>query len=258
VQHAIDHEIARQTRILDAGGHIVQETRLWDADAGVSQSMRGKEEANDYRYFPDPDLPPLAVEPALLEQIAGELPELPAARYRRLIDAGLADEDARTLVEERELAEYFDAAITAHGDPASARSIANWILAELLATLNRTGASIEQSPVSPAHLAELIGLMDDETLSGKLAKQVFASMVESGESPGSIVERQGLRQITDESQIEEIAARIVNANPTQAEAYRGGKTRLLGFFVGLVMKETRGKANPAAVNKVLEELLSKG
>lgn len=257
VQHAIEHEIARQARILDGGGHIEQQTRLWDADAGVSSAMRGKEEANDYRYFPDPDLPPLVVGDELIERLRGDLPELPAAKYERLIGAGLSEEDARTLVDELELANYFDAAVAAHGNPAGARSIANWILAELLGQLNRIGADISSAPVSPAQLAELIGLIDDGTLSGKLAKQVFSAMVETGQGPAAIVKERGLRQITDEGQIARIAARVVEANPGQAEQYRAGKTKLLGFFVGQVMKETGGKANPAAVNKVLRELLSK-
>jgi aspartyl-tRNA(Asn)/glutamyl-tRNA(Gln) amidotransferase subunit B len=264
VQRAIEHEIARQARILDGGGTIVQETRLWDADAGTSHPMRSKEEAEDYRYFPDPDLPPLVVSDELLARVRDELPELPAARCRRYVEGyGLPFDDARALSAERGLADFFDAAVAAYGagdaeaGRGAARSLGNWIQSELLRELNRDGRDVADCAVQPAQLAALVRLIDDGTISGKIAKHVFGVMYASGDDPGVIVEREGLVQITDADAIEALAQRIIDANPGQAQAYRGGKEQLLGFFVGQVMKETRGKANPAAVNEVLRRLLSR-
>lgn len=256
VQNAIEHEIARQANILDEGGTVVQETRLWDADAGRSRSMRSKEEAEDYRYFPDPDLPPLVVSDQLLNETRGALPELPMAKVRRYTDAlGLPMKDALALTGEPELARYFDDAIGAADTQAAAlaKPIANWILSELLGSLE---GGIDSTRVAPAHIAELVALIADDTLSGKMAKKVFATMCASGDAPAAIVEREGLRQVTDTGAIEALARQVVEANPGQADAYRGGKTKLLGFFVGQVMKASGGKANPQMVNQVLKKLLA--
>jgi aspartyl-tRNA(Asn)/glutamyl-tRNA(Gln) amidotransferase subunit B len=254
VQKAIEHEVIRQARLLDGGDRVVQETRLWDAVAGTSHPMRSKEEANDYRYFPDPDLPPLVVDDATIEATRRALPELPMAKLERFIGAhGLTADDARTLTAEASLADFFDAAVAAY--PAGARSLAAWTLSELLRDLNRDGRDVTECPVRPEHLAELVRLIDDATISGKIAKDVFAAMYARGEAPAAIVEREGLRQITDSGAIEAIARRVVEANPKQAEGYRGGKTNLIGFFVGQVMKESGGKANPQAVNDILKKLL---
>ncbi len=254
VQRAIEHEIARQSRILDDGGTIVQETRLWDADAGISAPMRSKEEANDYRYFPDPDLPPLHCPPEDVERVRGELPELPMARYRHLRDAGLSDDDARTLTGERDLSDYFDAAVAAYGG--EAKAVANWVLSELLRELNKSGErGIGDCPIAPAQLAALVRLVNDGTISGKLGKQVFASMFATGDDPAAIVDREGLRQVSDSGAIEAMCAEVIAANPGQAADYRGGKTKLIGFFVGQVMKASRGQANPQATREMLEQLL---
>lgn len=256
VQHAIEHEIARQIRLLESGGQVVQETRLWDADAGVSRAMRSKEEANDYRYLPDPDLPEVIVSEQHLNDIRARVPELPMTRCRRYLrDYGLSEDDARTLLGERTMAEFFDAAVAASGPARRAKLIANWMQSELLRALNRDGRSVTECPIKPEHLAELVGLIADDTISGKIAKEVFADMYASGEAPSAVVERKGLRQITDVSALEAVAREIIAENGKQAEAYRAGKHKLMGFFVGQVMRATRGKANPKLVNEVLKRLL---
>ena len=257
VQNAVEHEIARQIRIIEGGGKVTRETRLWDAEAGTSASMRSKEEANDYRYFPDPDLPPLAVDGPTMANILRELPELPAARFSRYTEMGLAPDDARTLIGERALAEYFDATCTAHGDLKSGRTIANWMLTELLGALNKAGASIDQSPMLPMTLAELIKLVEDGTISGKIGKEIFEESYKSGESPKAIVERRGVQQISDEKQLAEIIDRVVTANPKQAEEYAKGKDGLFGFFVGQVMKQTQGRANPVLTSELLKKRLGR-
>ncbi len=256
VQNAIEHEIARQIEILEGGGEIRQETRLWDEDAGTSRPMRSKEEAEDYRYFPDPDLPALVVEASEIEAASAALPELPMARCRRYMSQyQLPFEDARLLSAERGLSDFFDAAAAAYGSGDGVRTLANWIQSELLRELNRDGGSVDDCAIAPEQLAALVKLIDDGTISGKIAKQVFAEMYTSGADPDTIVEKKGLRQISDEGAVEEIARRIVEANPGQAQAYRNGKTKLMGFFVGQVMKETKGQANPKVVNRVLGRLL---
>ncbi len=255
VQRAIEHEIERQAAILDGGDKVVQETRLWDADRGLSQSMRSKEEANDYRYFPDPDLPPLVVDGRQLGDVRAALPELPLSRYRRLVhEHGLNPADARALIAERELVEFYDAAL-ATGRGVEPRTIAGWVLSELLGALHRDQRALVDSPVSPDRLAALTRLIGDGTISGKIAKDVFAKMYATGDHPRDIVDREGLRQITDDGAIEAIARAVVEAHPEQAASYRGGKTKLLGFFVGKVMKETGGKANPQATSEILKRLL---
>lgn len=261
VQRAIEHEVRRQARILDDGGSIVQETRLWDSDAGISHSMRSKEQAEDYRYFPDPDLPPLVVDQNSLQQIRAALPELPMQQLTRYttewdISAG----DARTLAGDSDLGSFFDGAVAAYGDDKKtrrkgAKPIANWMLGELLGRLNREEVALVDCAVRPEHMAALVRLIEADTISGKIAKKVFAEVFKTGDSPDDVVERQGLKQITDPEEIERMAKPIVEANAGQAEAYRAGKTALLGFFVGQVMKQSRGKANPQVVNEVLKRLL---
>ena len=244
VHHAIEHEIARQARILDQGGEVVQETRLWDAVAGVSHSMRSKEEAMDYRYFPDPDLPPLAVDEETIARARAALPELPAARRDRYRGLGLSDDDTRQLTAERAVADRFEAALAAYGG--AAKPIANWILGE---------KDPSQSKVPVEHVAELVRLIDEGTISGPIAKEVWAEMSASGEAPSAIVTRRGLTQVRDEGAIESACAEVVAAHPAQVASYRSGKTALIGFFVGQVMKQTGGRADPKLVNQVLRRLL---
>jgi aspartyl-tRNA(Asn)/glutamyl-tRNA(Gln) amidotransferase subunit B len=258
VQNAVEHEIARQIRILDGGGRIEQETRLWDAAAGTSQTMRTKEEANDYRYFPDPDLPPMVVDGAMMGQILRSLPELPAARFSRYLrEHGLSPDDARTIISDRPLAEYFEAVVKAHPGDRSGRTIANWMLTELLGALNADGKDIGESPMAPATLSELIRMVEDGTISGKIGKEIFEESYRTGEQPRAIVERRGVQQISDEAALWEIVDKVVGANPKQAEAYAAGKDGLFGFFVGQVMKATQGRANPVITSDLLHKRLGR-
>jgi aspartyl-tRNA(Asn)/glutamyl-tRNA(Gln) amidotransferase subunit B len=257
VHKAIEHEIARQAGILDGGGRVIQETRLWDAGRGTSQAMRSKEQAHDYRYFPDPDLPPLTIDPARIDRVRAELPELPGPRRARFVaEYGVTDEDARLLTDERELADWYEAAARAAVGTGAAKRVANWVLSELLRELNRDGRPLADCPIRPDQLAALVELIDGGTISGKIAKDVFAKMVAGGGDPAAIVEREGLVQVTDTAAIEAAAREVIDKNPKQAEQYRAGKSNMLGFFVGQVMKATGGKANPQAVNEILRRLLS--
>ncbi len=257
VQNAVEYEIARQTAVLDGGGAVVQETRLWDADAGVSRSMRSKEAANDYRYFPDPDLPPLVIDDALLARLEAALPELPAQTRARYTDEyGLCFEDAVALTSSRARAQWYDAAVRAHGDPAAgAVPLANLVQTTVSGSLNRDGLGFDQCPVQPARLAALQRRIADGTISGTLAKRVWVAMYESGDEPDAIIEREGLVQITDPAAIEPLARAVIDANPNQVDSYRAGKQKVFGFFVGQVMKATKGKANPQTVNDVLRRML---
>jgi aspartyl-tRNA(Asn)/glutamyl-tRNA(Gln) amidotransferase subunit B len=259
VENAIEHEIARQIRLIEAGERISRETRLWDADKGQSLSMRSKEEANDYRYFPDPDLPALVVDGPLMGSVLGQLPELPSARYDRYQRAlGISAGDARTLVSERALADYFDAVVAAHPGESSGQTLANWVLTELLGALHKAGVPVARSPMPPAALSALVALIESGTISGKIAKDVFEESFRTGEAPAAIVERRGMQQISDTAVLWEIINRIVAANPKQAEAYTlGGKDGLFGFFVGQVMKETQGRANPAIASDLLHKRLGR-
>jgi aspartyl-tRNA(Asn)/glutamyl-tRNA(Gln) amidotransferase subunit B len=253
VQKAIEFEIARQAAILDEGGQVVQETRLWDSERGASFAMRSKEEAHDYRYFPDPDLPPLVIPDSWLEACREALPELPTARRARFQAAyGLSAYDARFLTEDRALADWFESAARAHGD---GKKVSNWVQTELVRELNAHGKTVASAPITPLQLAGLIKLIDDGTISGKIAKEVFAKMVVAGEDARVIVEREGLLQVSDEGAIEAAARSAIDANPRQAASYRTGKVAMLGFFVGQVMKATGGKANPKLVNDILRRLL---
>lgn len=257
VQNAVEHEIARQLRIVDAGGRIERETRLWDADAGQSAPMRSKEEANDYRYFPDPDLPPLVIPGSLMGTILRALPELPVPRFERYQKLGLSADDARALVSDRAMADYFDAALLEVGNALSGKLIANWMLSELLGALNADGKSIRESPMPPATLAALVKLVEDGTISGKIGKEVFAESYRTGEAPLAIVDRRDVRQISDEPALWEIIDNVVKANPKQAEAYASGKDGLFGFFVGAVMKVTSGRANPVMTTDLLRKRLGR-
>lgn len=257
---AIEYEIARQMDLLENGESVVQETRLFDPGQGVTRSMRGKEDAHDYRYFPDPDLPPLRLDPARIESIRQSLPELPDEKRQRFMDQfGLTAYDATVLTSEKETADYYESAIislkTADKQKAG-KMLANWLIGEVFAALNRDGQSIEKMSLKSEHLAELVDLILDETISGKIAKDVFVKLWETGEAPAVLVDKLGLRQITDISAIEAVVDAILAQNRDKVDAYRSGKTQLFGFFVGLVMKQTQGKANPGVVNDLLTKKLN--
>jgi aspartyl-tRNA(Asn)/glutamyl-tRNA(Gln) amidotransferase subunit B len=250
---AIEHEAKRQVEVLEAGGSIVQETRLFDPDRGTTRSMRSKEDAHDYRYFPDPDLLPLELDDAFLEECRASLPELPDAKRRRYEAAGVSPYQAGVLTAEVENARWFDALLAA-GAPGG--QAANWVTSELFGALNRTGIPIESSPVTPMKAAELLTLVADGTLSGSLAKQVFEIMLETGQHPGVIVAERGLKQTSDTGAIDAVIAEVIANNPKQLEQFRGGKEALFGFFVGQTMKAMAGKANPGVVNERLKALLA--
>ncbi len=252
VQRALEYEAERQRQVLARGGAVVQETRLWDSDRGVTESMRSKEEAHDYRYFPEPDLPPVEVAPELLERLRAELPELPLARRARFIaEQGLPEQDAAELTRERELADYFEAAVAAGARP---RAAANFIRSELLSRVS-DARELAQAPVSPQALAGLLALVEGGRVSGKLAKEILPRMWESGRSAEEIATAEGLVQQSDAGAIEAEVLRVIAASPAQAEQYRAGKQKLFGYFVGQVMKATAGKANPALVNELLKKHL---
>ncbi|WP_319523178.1 Asp-tRNA(Asn)/Glu-tRNA(Gln) amidotransferase subunit GatB [uncultured Desulfosarcina sp.] len=253
VEKGILYEIARQKEVLLDGGKVVQETRLWQPDTGRTVSMRGKEDAHDYRYFPDPDLLPLVIDEDWVDRMKKEMPELPGerkARYETAFDLPAAD--ARVLTASRELADYFEACLAYFDKP---KPVANWIMAELLGLLNAKGLDITASPVSPENLSGLLVLMDKDVISGKIAKTVFETMAETGKTAKTIVEEKGLVQVSDSSAIDPIVDKILTDNPDEVERYRGGQKKLMGFFVGQVMKATKGKANPKVVNEILGKKL---
>lgn len=253
VEKAINYEIERQIDLLEGGGTVVQETRLYDADKNETRSMRSKEEANDYRYFPDPDLLPLVIEQSTIDRIRAELPELPMAKRERFVNAlGLSVYDAGNLVSSRELANYFEA-VLATG--ISAKLAANWVMGELAAALNKHSVDITDSPIDANALAGLLQRIEDNTISGKIAKTVFEAMWAGEGNADSIIDSKGLKQVTDSAAIEAIIDEIITNNPQQVEQYRGGKDKLFGFFVGQVMKATQGKANPGQVNELLKQKL---
>ena len=254
VEKAIHFEVERQIELIENGGKVVQETRLYDSVKDETRSMRSKEEANDYRYFPDPDLLPLEIHSGFIEEIRGSLPELPDAKRDRFkTQYGLSDYDAAVLTATREIADYFEA-VTAATD-GEAKLSANWVMGDLSAALNKAGLEIEQSPVGADRLAGLIRRITDDTISGKIAKQVFEALWETGETADEIIEKQGLKQITDTSAIEAIIDQIIADNPGQLAQYRAGKDKLFGFFVGQAMKATAGKANPQQLNDLLKSKL---
>ncbi|MEK7408919.1 MAG: Asp-tRNA(Asn)/Glu-tRNA(Gln) amidotransferase subunit GatB [Acidobacteriota bacterium] len=245
LKQALDYEIARQVAVIEGGGTVIQETRLYNADTGETVGMRSKEHAHDYRYFPEPDLLPLRVSSEWLERIRAAMPELPAARRARFIEQyGLREYDAEILTLTRALGDYFERAAAACGDP---RAAANWVLGE--------GKEITESPVSPDQLGELITLIAQGEISGKMAKEVFAKMMAGGEPARAIIEREGLRQISDVDALSRTVDEVLAANPKQVEQYKAGKAAVLGFLVGQVMKATRGQANPATVNQLLKQTI---
>jgi len=255
VKAAIEHEIARQIRLIESGGTVERQTRLWDGAAGVSEAMRSKEEIADYRYLPDPDLPPLVISDDELAAAKAALPELPAHRLERFMrDYQLAFDDADLLTGERGLADYLDAAVAALAEPTRARTLASWITTELLREL--AGRPIEASPVAPAALAELIDTIEEGTISGKIGKDVLARMIASGDGARAIVARDGLRQISDQGALTTLAAEILAGNARQVAAYRAGNGKLLGFFVGALMKATAGRANPQLASDLMKKLLA--
>jgi aspartyl-tRNA(Asn)/glutamyl-tRNA(Gln) amidotransferase subunit B len=255
VMQAIEVEARRQIDIIEGGGKVAQETRLFDPNRGETREMRSKEEAHDYRYFPDPDLLPLVLEPDWVKRIERDLPELPDAKKARFVaEFGLSADDAAVLVAERESAAFFEA--VAQGR--DAKLAANWVMGELFAVLNRTGKAVADSPVSAAALGGLIDLIKDGTLSGRLAKEVFEVMVGTGKPAEAIVAERGLKQVTDEGAIATVIDQVLAGNADKVAEYRSGKEKLFGFFVGQAMKATGGKANPAALNKLLREKLNAG
>jgi aspartyl-tRNA(Asn)/glutamyl-tRNA(Gln) amidotransferase subunit B len=253
VKQAIEYEIERQVEIVEGGGTISQESRLYDADSGVTVGMRSKEHAHDYRYFPEPDLVPLRVSDHWLGEVKAKLPELPADRRDRFVNEyGLREYDAQVLSMTRPTGNYFEIAAKASGD---GRTTANWVVGDLMGLLNAAGKDIESCPISAAHLGELVALINKGELSGKLAKEILPKMFETGDAAPAIMEREGLKQISDTGELEKMADEVIDTNPKQVEQYKGGKTALLGYLVGQVMKASRGQANPAVVTEILKKRL---
>jgi aspartyl-tRNA(Asn)/glutamyl-tRNA(Gln) amidotransferase subunit B len=253
LKQAIDYEAVRQVEILEDGGKIAQETRLYDTSKGETRSMRSKEEAHDYRYFPDPDLLPIELDEDFVAAMKASLPELPDARKARFVSAyELSPYDASVLVSERDTADYFETVATGR-DPKLA---ANWVISDLFGRLNKASIPVSESPVSAESLGELIDLISDETISGRIAKDVFTEMFDTREGAAAIVEKKGLRQVTDEGAIKGEVQAIIDANPDKVADYRAGNEKLIGWFMGQVMKVTQGKANPGMVNQLLRDLLS--
>jgi aspartyl-tRNA(Asn)/glutamyl-tRNA(Gln) amidotransferase subunit B len=253
VMQAIEAEATRQVQVWESGGTVEQETRLFDSARGVTRGMRSKEDAHDYRYFPDPDLLPLVLEEDWVAGLKASLPELPDAKKARFVrEYGLTPYDAGVLVAERATADYFETVAKGR----SGKLAANWVMGDLFAMLNRTGRTIEHSPVTAAALGALLDLMADNTINGRIAKDVFDAMAETGKDPAAIVEERGLRQVTDSGAIEQAVDAILAANADKVAEYRAGKDKLFGFFVGQVMRAMKGKGNPALVNDVLKRRLT--
>ena len=253
VAKAIEYEIKRQIQVIEDGGRVVQETRLWDANQNITQSMRGKEEAHDYRYFPEPDLVPIEVGKDWLDEISASLPELPDAKKNRLVaEYGIPEYDAMVLTESRAMADYYEKVAKLSGQPKLA---SNWVMGDVMRELKNDNIEIDACPLEPERLAGMLKLMEDGMISGKIAKTVFEEIYRSGKGAATVVKEKGLVQITDESAIEKVIDEVMAANDGQVQAYRGGKVALMGFFVGQVMKATGGKANPAKVNELLKKKL---
>jgi len=253
VEMALEYEIKRQISLLEDGEDVVQETRLWDVDQGITASMRSKEEAHDYRYFPDPDLVPLKTEEDWIEEIRKGLPELPSEKRERFTKQyRIPEYDAMILTSTKPLSVYYEESVRLFPEP---KTVSNWIMGDLLRELKRAEREIDQCPVTPAHLAEMLKMIKDGTISGKIAKDVFGEMYQTGEKPSKIVQEKGWIQILDKGEIEGAIENAIQANPKLVEEYRKGKEKLFGFFVGEVMKETKGKANPKLVNELLKEKL---
>ncbi len=252
LQRAIEYEIDRQIEIVEEGGQVVQETRLWDDNARETKSMRGKEDAHDYRYFPEPDLMPLEISREWVQQIKDSMPELPNQKRARYKSLGLSEYDANVIVEQMGLALFFDKVLELGATPKIA---VNFIMGEIAAYLKEDHIEITDTKLTPENLAELIGLIEKGTISNNIGKQILVEMLKDGTKASVIVEKKGLSQITDEGAIKEIVQKVVDAHPSEVEAYKNGKTNLLGFFVGQVMKETKGRANPKTVNELLKEII---
>ena len=250
---AVDHEIDRQVALIESGGRVMQETRLFNAETGETAGMRSKEQAHDYRYFPEPDLVPLRISDAWMARITENMPELPSARRRRFVETyGLREYDAGVLTSTRAMSDYFEKVAAESGD---ARAAANWVMGELAGLLKQEGREISESQVIPENLGRLVALISQGKISGKLAKEIFPKMFASGDGPETIMEREGLQQISDEGALGKIVDDVIAANPTQVEQYRGGKSAVIGFLVGQVMKASRGQADPGAVNRLLKQKL---
>jgi len=254
VEKAIEYEIKRQIKVVGEGGRVVQETRLWDSTKGITESMRSKEEAHDYRYFPEPDLVPIVADRAWVEEIRAALPELPdAKRHRFVSEYGLPEYDAELLTTEKPVAEWFEEAVRAGGQP---KAVSNWMMGDLMRLLNEDNTPIEESRLKPVHLAGMLKLMDSKTISGKIAKTVFEEMYRTGKDAAAIVKEKGLVQISDESAIEKVIDDVIARSPKEVERFRAGDEKLLGFFVGQAMKAMKGKANPQMLNELLKKKLS--
>ena len=254
VEKAINYEIERQIDVLESGGAVVQETRLYDANRDETRSMRTKEEANDYRYFPDPDLLPLELDQALIDALAASLPELPDAKKQRFMEQyELSTYDAGVLTATREMADFYEAVAVDCGG--KGKLPANWVMGEFSGALNKAGIEVTDSPISAAQLGGLLQRIDDGTISGKIAKQVFEAMWDGEGDADQVIEKKGLKQITDPAAIEAVIREVLEQNPTQLQQYRNGQEKLFGFFVGQVMKASQGKANPAEVNQMLRQML---
>ncbi len=254
VQHALEYEIQRQADILDGGGTIEQETRLFDATRGVTITMRSKEEAHDYRYFPEPDLVPLHIDAAWIERVRQALPELPAAKCQRFVTQyELPKYDAEVLTASRALSDYFEATVQLYPQP---KIVSNWVMGDFMRQLNRGALAPQQAPVTPSHLAGMLQLLHDGVISGKIAKTVFDEMYKSGKTARQVVEEQGLLQVSDSAALEDVIKQVLDDNPAQVQDYRAGKHKVFGFFVGQTMKATQGKANPQVVNTLLRKMLA--
>ncbi len=253
VEKALEYEIERQIKILKEGGKIIQETRLWNAERGMTESMRTKEEAHDYRYFPEPDLVPIMTDRQWIDEIKKSLPELPDAKRERFVsEHRLPEYDADLMTSEKSLADWFEEAVHLGGQP---KAVSNWIMTDLMRLLNTENKSIEESPIKPKQLVDMLRLIENGTISGKIAKTVFEEMYKTGRDPESIVKEKGLVQISDAGEIEKIVDDVIVKNPKEVARYRSGEEKLLGFFVGHVMKLTKGKANPQLVNELLKKKL---
>ncbi len=255
VQRALEYEERRQRDILLEGGKIIQETLLWDPDKNVTNSMRGKEEAHDYRYFPDPDLVPVVIDDTWIDSVKKSLPELPEERKNRFIhEFDLPEYDAEILTSEKELADYFE---SAHNHYSQAKKLSNWIMTELIRELKGEETDISKCPVTPENLATLLNMIDKGTISGKIAKTVFADMMETGKTPETVVKEKNLVQMSDEGDLLKIVQEIIAENPGQTADFKGGKTKLMGYFVGQLMKKTKGRANPKLANQLFSQELGK-
>lgn len=253
LQRAIEYEIDRQIELVEDGEEVVQETRLWDDNAGETRSMRGKEDAHDYRYFPEPDLMPLSISREWVEEVRKTLPELPSQKRQRYMDLGLSEYDASVIVEQMQSALFFDKVLELGGN---AKIAVNFMMGEIAAYLKENHIEITDTKLTPENLVELIGLIEKGTISNNIGKQILIDMLQTGEKASAIVEKKGLSQITDVDAIRKMVEEVVANNPNQVEQYKSGKTNILGFFVGQIMKATKGRANPKTVNEILLELLN--